>query len=117
MKQPPIIEGEIGKRIKAFRNEKRLTLEKLAEQTGFSKGYLSKMEKSEKAPPVSTLGIIARALGVTISRLLGEESRPSPFHSSAKEKDPSSPGTGHVSTIPMRPWPTPSRTRSWNLSS
>jgi transcriptional regulator with XRE-family HTH domain len=69
-----ILEAEIGKRIKALRAEKRITLEQLAKQTGFSKGYLSKVEKSKKAPPVSTLGNIARVFGVTISSLLGEES-------------------------------------------
>jgi transcriptional regulator with XRE-family HTH domain len=68
-----IVEAEIGKRIKAFRTQKRITLEELATQAGFTKGYLSKVEKSKKSPPVSTLGIIARALGVTISALLGEE--------------------------------------------
>jgi transcriptional regulator with XRE-family HTH domain len=68
-----IVEAEIGKRIKAFRTQKRITLEGLAQKTGFTKGYLSKVETSKKSPPVSTLGIIARALGVTISALLGEE--------------------------------------------
>jgi transcriptional regulator with XRE-family HTH domain len=68
-----IIESEIGKRIKAFRINKRITLEQLADQTGFTKGYLSRIEKSEKSPPVSTLGIIARAFDITISTLLGEE--------------------------------------------
>jgi transcriptional regulator with XRE-family HTH domain len=74
-----IVEAEIGKRINAFRAQKRITLEQLAKQTGFTKGYLSKVEKSEKSPPVSTLGIIARALGVTISALLGEEASRSSF--------------------------------------
>jgi len=75
MKQSPgIVESEIGKRIKALRTEKSITLEQLARQTGFTKGYLSKVEKSKKAPPVSTLGNIARAFHTTISALLGEES-------------------------------------------
>lgn len=68
-----ITEAEIGTRIRALRSEKRVTLERLAAQTGFSKGYLSKVEKSGKAPPVSTLGVMARALGVSISFLLGED--------------------------------------------
>jgi transcriptional regulator with XRE-family HTH domain len=67
-----IIEAEIGKRIRAFRSEKGISLERLAQQTGFTKGYLSKVEKSTKAPPVSTLGILAHALGVSISTILGE---------------------------------------------
>lgn len=70
-----IIEAEIGKRIRRFRKERKITLDQLAEITGFSKGYLSKVEKSDKAPPVSTLGNIARALNVTISALLDEESQ------------------------------------------
>lgn len=68
-----IIESEIGKRIKILRTEKGITLDQLAKQTGFTKGYLSKVEKSEKSPPVSTLGRIASTLGTTISALLGEE--------------------------------------------
>jgi transcriptional regulator with XRE-family HTH domain len=75
MKQSPVIfEAKIGKRIKALRSEKGITLEQLAKKTGFTKGYLSKVEKSKKAPPVSTLGNIAQAFNVTISSLLGEES-------------------------------------------
>jgi transcriptional regulator with XRE-family HTH domain len=67
------IESEIGRRIKASRINKKFTLEQLANQTGFTKGYLSRIEKSEKSPPPATLGIIARVLGITISFLVGEE--------------------------------------------
>jgi len=74
MHQQPIFnESEIGGKIKRLRLSKRITLEILAKQTGFTKSYLSKVEKSKKAPPVSTLGIIAGTLGVNISFLLGEE--------------------------------------------
>jgi transcriptional regulator with XRE-family HTH domain len=68
-----IQESELGKRIKEFRMKKGLTLQKLEEKTGFTKGYLSRIEKSERSPPLSTLGIIARVLGLTISFLVGEE--------------------------------------------
>lgn len=74
-----IDESEIGKRIKTFRTRKGITLEQLAGQTGFTKGYLSKVEKSKKSPPVSTLGIIASALGLTISAILAEENHSIPF--------------------------------------
>ena len=68
-----IVEAEISKRIKQFRIVKNLTLQMLADKTGFSKGYLSKVEKSEKAPPVATLSVIARELDVRVSSLIGEE--------------------------------------------
>jgi transcriptional regulator with XRE-family HTH domain len=53
-------EAEIGQRIRTFRLKKNLTLQMLADRTSYSKGYLSKVEKSDKAPPVATLSTIAR---------------------------------------------------------
>ena len=67
-----ILEEEIGKRIKSQRLKLKLTLQDLSNRTQLSKGYLSKMEKSQKAPPVSTLLNIAKALNVTLSFLFGE---------------------------------------------
>ncbi len=43
---------------------------------GMTKGYLSKVENSAKAPPVSTLVNIARALNVSMSALFGESDDP-----------------------------------------
>lgn len=62
----------IGERIRAYRQKKGLTLQKLAALTGFSRGYLSKLEGASKAPPVPTLVRVAEALGVAPSVLLGE---------------------------------------------
>lgn len=83
-----IIEAEIGQRIRAFRTEKGISLERLAQQTGFTKGYLSKVEKSKKAPPVSTLGILAHALGISISTILGEETPRTSFSLVRKDERP-----------------------------
>lgn len=69
-------EHEIGKNIRTLRKLKKLTLEDLAGKTGFTKGYLSKVENSEKAPPVSTLLNIARAMDVNMSALFGEVHEP-----------------------------------------
>lgn len=69
-----IPESEIGKNIKALRLSQNMTIKALAERAGITKGYLSKVENSDKAPPVSTLLVIAKALGVTMSQLLGEDS-------------------------------------------
>jgi transcriptional regulator with XRE-family HTH domain len=68
-----IPESQIGKNIKALRLSRKLTLEALAGKAGLTKGYLSKVENSKKSPPVSTLIVIAKALGVTLSRIFGEE--------------------------------------------
>ena len=68
-----IQESELGRRIKAYRMKKGLTLQKLEEKTGFTKGYLSKVENTKKAPPVSTLVVLAKALEVSLSEIFGEK--------------------------------------------
>jgi len=72
-------EKELGKSIKQHRINKGLTLHELAEKTGHTKGYLSKIENSEKAPPVSTLINIAKALNISISEIFGEVEENSPI--------------------------------------
>jgi len=72
-------ESEIGQNIRSIRESRKLTLEELAQKTGFTKGYLSKVENSDKAPPVSTMIRIAEAFGVGISVLFGEEQEVVPY--------------------------------------
>lgn len=66
-------EERIGRRIRELRQARGLTLEELADRAELSKSYLSRVETSGKAPPVSTLLALAQALGTTVGRLLGEE--------------------------------------------
>jgi transcriptional regulator with XRE-family HTH domain len=62
--------------IKKLRKQNNLTLEKLASRTGLTKGYLSKVERSQKAPPYSTLNKIAGALGVEVTRIFEKNVEP-----------------------------------------
>ncbi|MBW2557783.1 MAG: helix-turn-helix transcriptional regulator [Deltaproteobacteria bacterium] len=66
-------EKKIGKKIKSLRELRGLTLEELAKKTDFTKGYLSRLENSKKAPPVATILTIATALNVKISDVFGED--------------------------------------------
>ena len=66
----PDVEKLIGARIAELRTRLGITLEQLAGQTGFSKGYLSKIENSRKVPPIGTLSRIAAALRTDITALL-----------------------------------------------
>lgn len=54
-------------RLRTARIEHGLTLEALAELSGFTKGYLSKIENGKKAPPIGSLARIARAMGMELS--------------------------------------------------
>lgn len=50
-----------------------MSQEMLAELSGLTKGYISKIEKSDKSPPLSTLSKIANALDTDITLLTAEE--------------------------------------------
>ena len=67
-----IEEAEVGKKIKEYRTAKKITLQELARKTGFTRGYLSKIENTKKAPPVSTLIVLSKALEISISDIFGE---------------------------------------------
>ncbi|MGD0228822.1 MAG: XRE family transcriptional regulator [Syntrophorhabdales bacterium] len=60
----------IAENIKRARLEQSLSIEQLARRAGFTKGYVSKMENSEKAPPLSTLTKLALALKIDVGFLL-----------------------------------------------
>lgn len=66
----------ISSNIKKLRLQKKITLEALAKRTKLTKGYLSKVERSEKAPPYSTLTKIAGALGVEVTAILSKNIEP-----------------------------------------
>lgn len=55
--------------IKQVRQEKNMTLETLAKLSGISKGHLSKIERQERDPKLSTIIQIALALKVNVSEL------------------------------------------------
>lgn len=61
------IESLISLRLKELRKIRGITLDTLAEQTGFTKGYLSKIENGKKLPPIETLSKISTALNTEIS--------------------------------------------------
>jgi len=63
--------NNVGGRIRALRLEREMTLPSLADESGLSKGLLSKLENSDESnPSLDTLYKIAKALKVTLSDLL-----------------------------------------------
>jgi len=63
----PITPGSI---IRIVRTQKGLRLEDLATRSGFTKGFLSKIENGHSSPPIATLMKIAEALRVNVAELL-----------------------------------------------
>lgn len=62
----------IGDRIRELRNERGMTLRGLSAATSLSLGFLSDCENNKSNPSIGTCRAIADALGVPVSRLLGE---------------------------------------------
>jgi transcriptional regulator with XRE-family HTH domain len=67
-------EKQIVRNIKKIRQNRKMSLERLAKLSGLTKGYVSKIEHSQKAPPFSTLTRIATALDTDVSLLMAENS-------------------------------------------
>jgi transcriptional regulator with XRE-family HTH domain len=59
-------ELNIARKIRQIRLQSKLTLERVAEVTGFTKSYLSMVESGKKLPPIPSLSKIAKALDVGI---------------------------------------------------
>lgn len=73
--------SNLGSRMRRLRVDRDVTLETLAKLTGFSKGYLSRIENNKKTPPLGTLARVADALETSLVHLLspaGSASRDDP---------------------------------------
>jgi quercetin dioxygenase-like cupin family protein len=63
----------VGQKIKQVRSKKNITLDTIANDTGFSIDYLKKIEAGKKIPPVGALLQIARALEIDSTFFLREQ--------------------------------------------
>lgn len=66
------INKEIGSRIRQYRNKLGLSQEELAHEANLHRAYIDQIERGEKNIGVQNLQIIAKALKIKISKLLGE---------------------------------------------
>jgi transcriptional regulator with XRE-family HTH domain len=66
-------------RLKRLRELKGLTLEALAERTGLTKSYLSKVERGISVPSIATALKVADAFGVGVGSLFGADEAENDF--------------------------------------
>ncbi len=64
---------QIAKRIKALREEKKLSISTLAKKAGISKSHLLSIEEGKTNPTINTLWAIANALNVPFGELIEEK--------------------------------------------
>lgn len=66
-------ELQIGQKVRHLRQQRRMTLQDLADQTGLSKPLLSQIENDQVIPPLATLLRISKAFKVNIENFFQEE--------------------------------------------
>jgi transcriptional regulator with XRE-family HTH domain len=93
----------IGMKLRSLRTEKRLTLARLAAETGLSTALLSKLETDRMVPTLSTMATICRVYGVGLGHFFREPTE----HSLSVTRKVTSQGrgrSGEASTrIPLNP--------------
>ncbi|HEY0218181.1 MAG TPA: XRE family transcriptional regulator [Afipia sp.] len=62
----------LAERVAFLRKQRNMTLEYLAESSGLTKSYLSKVERGLSVPSISTAMKIAESLDLSVGQLLGE---------------------------------------------
>ncbi|MFT4416602.1 helix-turn-helix domain-containing protein [Fredinandcohnia humi] len=64
---------DIGSKVRAIRNRKKITIAQMSEATGLSKGFISNVENNNTSPSINTLSTIATFLDVPLPYLLLEK--------------------------------------------
>ncbi len=63
------VHRHLTRKIDALRTAKGLSINRLADFAGVSRGYLSRVLKGQQSPSVKTLAKLAEALGVSVGEL------------------------------------------------
>jgi transcriptional regulator with XRE-family HTH domain len=65
-------EYNIGEKLKKLRLAKKMTLQSVADEIGFSPALISQIENNNVSPPIATLSRLAKFFGVKMSSLFAE---------------------------------------------
>jgi len=68
-------ELKVGEKVREIREQRGLSLQEMAERTGYSSAILSQIENHMISPPLGALIKIAKALGVKVATFFGEDPR------------------------------------------
>ena len=69
----PVMDFNIGSKIKKLRKARKLTLQDVARETGFSPALISQIENNNVSPPIATLSKLARFFDVKMGHFFEEE--------------------------------------------
>ncbi|GAB6159373.1 hypothetical protein JCM39194_25740 [Desulfotomaculum varum] len=63
-------------KLQKYREDQGLTQAKLAEKSGVSQAYICELEQGKKQPSVFIVKKLAKALGISVSKLLEDDEIP-----------------------------------------
>jgi len=70
--------AQLGKSIRARRHAVKKTLVQIAAETGLTAGFISQVERDQTTPSITSLIVIAKALGVAIGDLIKQPQQVQP---------------------------------------
>ena len=77
---------KVGERIAALREQKNLSVNKLANMSGISQSFLRDIERGKKNPTVETLSYFCEALNITLTEFFSDNNEVNPFLIAAVKK-------------------------------
>ena len=87
--EPAAEEFNIGAKIKALRQQRKKTLQEVADDTGFSPALISQIENNNVSPPIATLSRIAKVLGVRVGYFFRDEGPEEAYEVVRRDERPS----------------------------
>jgi transcriptional regulator with XRE-family HTH domain len=85
--------------LKLLRVQCGMTLETLADETSLTRSYLSKIERGLSNPSIGAAMSIARALGVSVERLFGQDAKDDPIRITRANKGKAGDPANHLSLL------------------
>jgi transcriptional regulator with XRE-family HTH domain len=90
------LDERLGRRLKAVRQARDLTLEQLAERSGVSRAMISRVERGESSPTAALLDRLCAGLGIVLSALFREERGSGPLARFADQPTWTDPASGYL---------------------
>ncbi|WP_244491364.1 helix-turn-helix domain-containing protein [Bosea sp. Root381] len=86
----------LGRRLKATRLMRGLTLEQLAERSGVSRAMISRVERGESSPTAALLDRLCAGLGIVLSALFHDENGSGPLARKSEQPIWADPASGYL---------------------
>ena len=89
------LDMRLGRRLKATRQARALTLDQLAERSGVSRAMISRVERGESSPTAALLDRLCAGLGIVLSALFQDENGSGPLARKAEQPVWADPASGY----------------------